>query len=552
MRTVAWPAGERLVCLRRVLQGSVSESEPTAAAPQATTEAAATPVNAVRARLHRLSDAIAASRSDIAIVAAITLLAAALRLWRLDTIPLGIHGNEAWTALDAQRIVREGWIGPYVISALGQPTGPLYFAALLFKFMPDTTSTARFSMALFGVATIPVAYLAFASMFNRTVAAFAALLLAVMTWHLHLSRTAFMVITWPFMEMLVLWALWAALRRRSVFLFALAGALHGLGVYSYNAYLLFVPVPFVALAWAMFYERGWRQRARFVLVDAALFTACAMATALPLINYIDTHRAEYREHERIVNLNYQPEWSDAGMLGKANLIWERAKEWEEGLVRGNRDDFGDGLATAHHPVIDPIVSLLALAGLGAAIWNWRKPQYAVVLASLVLLPWGALFTVSDGLFRRTLGLAPFVALLAAVPLAWLWERCWAVRDRVQRYVYAGSVVAVVAFVGVRATADYFGPVQDTVAMRYVYPFHSMPRHGTSTLCRRGRTSTCTATDGGTATRRGDSWRRTRRAKTARGSTGWAWATRTSRARSTSRPTEAGMWRFCSLAITSRA
>jgi hypothetical protein len=45
-----------------------------------------------------------------------------------------------------------------------------------------------------------------------------------------------------------------------------------------------------------------------------------------------------------------------------------------------------------------------------------------------------------------------------------------VRDRVQRYVYAGSVLAVVGFVGVRATADYFGPVQDTVAMRYVYPF----------------------------------------------------------------------------------
>jgi hypothetical protein len=361
-------------------------SEPTAAAPQATTEAAATPVNTIRARLRRLSDAIAASRTDIAIVTAITLLAAALRLWRLGTIPLGIHGDEAWTALDAQRIVREGWIGPYVISALGQPTGPLYFAALLFKFMPDTTFTARFSMALFGVATIPVASGVLLHV-QRTVAAFAVLLLAVMTWHLHLSRTAFMVITWPLMEVLVLWALWAALRRRSVPLFALAGALHGLGVYSYNAYLLFVPVPFVALAWAMFYERGWRARARFVLVNAALFTACAMATALPLINYIDTHRAEYREHQSVVNLNHQPEWRDADTPGKGNLIWNAREGVGGGAGAGDARTSGragDAVSPGDRP--DHIAAGARRAG--AAIWNWRKPQYAVVLASLVLLPWG--------------------------------------------------------------------------------------------------------------------------------------------------------------------
>src|SRR5581483_11289332 len=179
-----------------------------------------------------------ASRVDIAIVVSITALAAAVRVWHLGTVPLGLHGDEAYTGIDARRVLREGWIGPYVISALGQPTGPLYLTAALFKFMPETTFTVRLSMALFGIATIPLAFLAFATMFNRTVAAFAALVLSVMTWHLQLSRTGFMVTSWPFIEMAVLLALFVALRRRSAVLIPVAGVLAGLGVYSYNAYLL--------------------------------------------------------------------------------------------------------------------------------------------------------------------------------------------------------------------------------------------------------------------------------------------------------------------------
>ncbi len=441
--------------------------EPAAASGARPEAAAAAPT---RSTARRLADSLAGARTDLAIVAAVTVLAALLRFWRLGAVPLGLHGDEAWTALDAQRILREGWIGPYVTSALGQPTGPLYVTAALFKFLPDTTFTARFSMALFGVATIPLAYAAFACMFNRTVAAFGATLLAVMMWHLHLSRTAFMVVSWPFMEVLVLWALWLAFRRRSFWLFGIAGALHGLGVYSYNAYLLFVPVPFVALAWATLYERGWRRRARFLLVDCAVFAVCALATAAPLIEYARTHGSEYRQHDRVVGLTSSSQWKDAGGPGRAKLIWNRAAELERGLILGDRPDFGDGLATAGHPAVGPWMSLLALAGLGIAIWSWRRPEYAVVLAACVVLPLGALLTVEDGLFRRTLGLAPFVALLAALPLAWIWETAWQARRRLSGRAGLAVAIGAVAIAGVSSVWQYFGPVQQTAAMRLVYPY----------------------------------------------------------------------------------
>ena len=421
-----------------------------------------------RRRFDAFVTAIVASRVDIAIVAAITLLAAVLRLWHLGTVPLGLHGDEAWTGLDARRVLHEGYIGPYLRSAVGQPIGPLYFTALLFKLTADTTFTLRLSMALFGIATIPLAYCAFATMFNRTVAAFAAILLAVMMWHLHLSRTGFMVTSWPFIEMAILLTLWHAMRRNSLPLFVVAGALTGLGVYTYNAYTLFLPVPFVALAW-WYAPRRARPSPRLTVAIVALFVITAVATSLPMIRYVSVHTSQYRYHQRVVSVTDSEPWKQAGALDRADLLWTRAREWERGLVYGNRPDFGDGLATEGHPVIDRITVLLALVGLAFAIWNWRRAEYAVVLASALILPWGAILTVNDGLFRRTLGLAPFVAVLAALPLAWLWERIARAPNRM-RFACLAALLAVPAYIGATTTRAYFGPVQDTYEMTYVYPY----------------------------------------------------------------------------------
>lgn len=453
---------------RRSGASRVQSDRTTAAVPEGAPAAATSGGRAVGPGWYRAIVASAVNaRVDIAIVSAITILAAVLRLWHLGTVPLGLHGDEAWTGIDARRVLHEGYIGPYLPSAVGQPIGPLYFTALLFKLTSDTTFTLRLSMALFGIATIPLAYCAFATMFNRTVAAFAALLLAVMMWHLHLSRTGFMVTAWPFIEMAILLALWHAMRRNSLPLFAVAGALTGLGVYTYNAYTLFIPVPFVALVWWYAARRGTRLP-RVDVAIVALFVITGVIVSLPMVRYINDHTFEYRYHQRAVSVSNSAEWQQGDVRDRADILWQRAREWEHGLVRGGRPDFGDGLATAGHPVIDPITIALALIGLAFAIWNWHRAEYAVMIAAALILPWGALLTVNDGLYRRTFGLAPFVALLAALPLAWLWQGLAGMSGRA-RYAYLAALLAVPAYIGATTTRAYFGPVQDTYEMQYVYP-----------------------------------------------------------------------------------
>ena len=60
-------------------------------------------VTALRFRADRLTSAAVAARVDVAIITSITLLAAVLRIWHLGAVPLGLHGDEAWTGLDARR-----------------------------------------------------------------------------------------------------------------------------------------------------------------------------------------------------------------------------------------------------------------------------------------------------------------------------------------------------------------------------------------------------------------------------------------------------------------
>lgn len=181
--------------------------------------------------------------TGLVLPALIVAMAAALRIWHLETVPLGLHNDEAWTGINARDVLREGWIGPYLYpSGLGQPAGPVYVTALLFTVLPATTFTLRLAMASIGVAAVALAYGAARAMFDRTVAVGAAALLAIMPWHLHLSRTGFMVGAWPCIEMAILWALFSAGAHPSIWRFAGVGLLIGLGVYTYNAYALCLPV----------------------------------------------------------------------------------------------------------------------------------------------------------------------------------------------------------------------------------------------------------------------------------------------------------------------
>lgn len=129
---------------------------------------------------------------EVIIVMLITLLAAVLRFYQLDTIPDVINGDEGWTgmvALGKFPFAYSTYANPFSFAeGFGRPYLDVFAAAI--NFWGQNKFGLRFVPALGGTLAIPAIYLLTRRLLNWRHAIIAALLLAVSHAHIHFSRTA--------------------------------------------------------------------------------------------------------------------------------------------------------------------------------------------------------------------------------------------------------------------------------------------------------------------------------------------------------------------------
>lgn len=418
-----------------------------------------------------LGAALRAVPIDLAIVVGVMVLAAVPRLVLLTEIPSGFHGDEAWTGIDARRVLDEGWIGPYVKSALGQPAGPLYFAAPIVGIFGDTVFSVRLAMAMLGIITIPVAYLTFRVMFDRTVGVFAAVLLAIGLWHLHYSRLGFMVISWPLMELLTLLFLFLGLKTKRWLFFALSGLAFGAGLYTYNAYPVFaLPVALLA-AWLIGRQLlAWRtqgkpggQVARFV-AQIGLMGVMAFVVALPMIRYATDADNDFLSHHRGVSLLETEEWKSAGLIDRVDILSDATGSFLSAAFWDGQPDGADG--AGYQAMVSRVTLALLVLGIPMVLWRWRQPAAVAVTLMLIILPFATIIT-TNGMFRQSLGVVPFLAVLAALPLAFWWDRALSLEGAWRGVSYAG-IGAVIVAIGFLNFSFYFGEYRDTITARSTF------------------------------------------------------------------------------------
>src|SRR3972149_1711979 len=86
--------------------------------------------------------------AEVVPVALVTALATIVRVTELTEIPPGLHGDEGLAGMDAARILREGWVGVYLPSALGTPSGTFYWVATIFRFLGESMFTDRLAFSI--------------------------------------------------------------------------------------------------------------------------------------------------------------------------------------------------------------------------------------------------------------------------------------------------------------------------------------------------------------------------------------------------------------------
>ena len=399
---------------------------------------------------------------ELVFVAAVTGIALFLRTYDLMSYPPGFHGDEGLVGLEAQRVLRDGWIGPYVPSALGMAAGPIYFVAVVFKVFGTSAHSVRLSMALLGTLSVPIAYVAFRTMFGYRVAVLATIFLAFSALDIHFSRVGFMPIAQPIIEVAVLGPLFMAVRTRRWYWFLAAGVLTGFGVFSYSPYPVFVAAVAVFLVW--FGLRAYGRKALHLFVrDMAIFWGAFYAGGFSMLQYARTTPG-FLNHARTQSITSTPQWKQADLLHRGQIVWFHAKDWLFTVTTRPKFDGVD--ATGVGRMFDNLTLFLIAAGIVIAVLNWRKLPYAFGLIMLVVMPFGAIMTIGAE-FRRAIGLLPVIVVLMALPLERIWR--WADDSgRVQRqagYAIIGAAVAFVCFYNVHY---YFGTLASSSQAHWVY------------------------------------------------------------------------------------
>jgi len=348
---------------------------------------------------------------------AILLAAAFLRLYQLDAIPREMGTDMPLKYQNALEIMRGQFmifcprypgreaLFHYLVAGYGAVFGLSYFAIKSTSVMMGLASI----VALYGLAR---------ELFDRDVGLVAAALLGVSKWHVILSRSGYRASLMPLMIAGALHLLVRAVRRGRASDYVVAGMAVGLGLYTYNAFML-VPVV-AAAALAVELARQGRGALRRQGWGLAGFGLGALAVFLPLGRYALEQPQSYlfRVATRVTGAE-APLPQDllralAGNLGRAAGMFN---------LRG---DVVSYINVPYQRELGLVSGVLFLCGLAYALLRLRRGHNAMVLIFLgaMLLPTALAVAFPNEVpsAQRAAGAIIPAYLLAALPLTALLRR----------------------------------------------------------------------------------------------------------------------------------
>ena len=402
---------------------------------------------------------------DVAFILAIAVVALIVRTYDLAVYPLGLHGDEASTGLDARKILDGEDLWPYTLAALGQPSGPMYWTTPFVNAMGSTIVAVRLPMALLGVGTVVLGFFALRELFDRPTAWIGAVLLAFSSWLIFYNRTGYTVSAMPFTEFASLLAVALALRKRWWPWYVVAGFVVGAGIYGYYSYPLFALGLgiYVLVHWAIERPKPQIVHARNVLVMGLV----ALLTIQSMWPYITSDDVGYKHDRKVFAVSNSERYRQEDTLGRIDLYWENAKDLARTLIMDGAPDASDGSGTT--PALDLTLVVFGGAGMGVcAILGWRRRRAAYLLPWIIMpiVLFGPLWS-EGGYHRRSLGILPFVVMAAAVLLGYVWQSLTWSRPAYRTLITGALVLLLGGYAGANLSR-YFDAPRDTDIMRFVY------------------------------------------------------------------------------------
>ncbi len=405
------------------------------------------------------------------VIAAAVILGVAIfvRLWELGEFPFGTWFDEAGNGLAAVHILEDPSYRPVYVSSAQTPAHFHYLLALSFLVFGPSTAAIRLVPAAFGILAVLFAYLLFSRWFGTRLGLVAAALVAVMRYHLTVSRFGMQPAATPAFELALLYFLDRACERKQLRDFAWMGLTLGLGMAFYFAFRLFPLILAVfgaALALAALRSSrrtpataataptgAWTQ-IRHLGPQLGVFALGFAISTAPIAQFAIQHPDLFFERTSTVSIFHE---RDEPNLAKA--LWNNT---EAHLLMFNLVGDGNGRHNVPgEPMLDPLTGSLFLLGLALALRRWRDPpNFLMLLVFFVMLLGGILsldYEAPQSL--RSIGVVPALAYFATLPLAAIGVEltlAGAMRRRRTGTVLGVAVTALLVAVGVLNLHTFFG------------------------------------------------------------------------------------------------
>lgn len=329
------------------------------------------------------------------------LLGAFLRLYKLDMFPAGFHGDEGWTGIEARRILRDGFIGFWSPSALGQATLPFYWTAIFFKIFGESINAARLSFALLTVFWIPFFYLLVRLIFSRTTAVIATFLLITGSTPLAFSRRAdFIAISFSFFPAIFFFLL--SLKTNKKIYFILAGIFIGLSHHMYASYWI-TPIIFgvftiyLILTLKREFLRKYAKNFVLLLISYSLI-------ASPMILFTIKNPETMFSRSRMISI-FSPQGTDHARSYLSNnattfdIFLHNAKVTLGMFNFTNDPDSWNNFN--NNPLFDPVTNIFFILGVIFCLRKIREKQISFIYILFLTFLLGSILTIDAPNFRRS-------------------------------------------------------------------------------------------------------------------------------------------------------
>ena len=387
---------------------------------------------------------------DLAVIALLTvavLVGAFLRLHRIDDIPLNPTSDHAEKLLDITDVLN-GERPIFFERNTGREPTQFYLTAGLMRVFdwPVDFTHLKIGTALVGTLAIPFVYLLARELAGRVTGLLAAMLFAIGTWPVEISRAG---LRFPYAVVATAATLWLLLRwmrtqdRRDALLCGLA---IGIGLYGYSPFRVVVPVVCLGIAIALVAAGNWTAR-RAVIVDGLLIGLTTALVFVPLGRYALEHPQMFwsRASARLTGEG------DDGPVGAflRQLPGFLTNNWHAAIGFNWRGDRTWVNAVTYVPMLDVVTGALFLAGLAmtlACIMRWRDSRAIFLILALPILGLAATLAIAYPIevpsVNREGTLAPVIFTIAALPLATLVMRLRQVLGSWRGDIVAAPFIAV--------------------------------------------------------------------------------------------------------------